>query len=243
MADSETPLIPFPYVRFETVLDQVRRMGSEGIPDRIDKDYLVGMADGTQFQYRQAFRYLGLATADDKPTPLLHDLILANPSDRRKLLGKILSTRWPDLIGLPPDASSDDLFAVLEHRYGVTSDTQRRKMRTFFVAAADYAQAEISPNLRPSKARPGPRQPREVLHVGNPVDQATEPAVHLQEAPANQDGQSVNGGGGERRDVSLGDAGSVSVVVNVRWLDLDEDQFLKLRKLIKDIEALGDSGN
>lgn len=50
-------------------------------------------------------------------------------------------------------------------------------------------------------------------------------------------------GSGERRDVSLGNAGSVTIIVNVRWLDLSDDQFAKLRKLIKDIEALGASGS
>jgi hypothetical protein len=241
MADEE--IRPVPYVAFTGVMDQVRRMGSEGIPDKIDKKYLVGMADGTQFQYRQAFRFLGLATNNDQPTPLLSDLILANSADRRKLFGKILSTQWPDLVGLPPDASSDDFFAVLQDRYGVGSDVQRRKMRTFFVAAADYARLQISPHIRPSKARPGPRQPKESSETDTSPTQQMEAAVHPPTVRADQDGPDANGGGGERRDILLGDAGSVSVVVNVRWLDLPEDQFLKLRKLIKDIEALGDSGN
>jgi hypothetical protein len=49
--------------------------------------------------------------------------------------------------------------------------------------------------------------------------------------------------GGERRDISLGDAGSVTIIVDVRWLDLPDEQFAALRKLIKDIEALGASGS
>jgi hypothetical protein len=47
----------------------------------------------------------------------------------------------------------------------------------------------------------------------------------------------------ERRHVTLGQAGTVSISVNVRWLDLSDDQFTKLRKLIKDIEALGEPGD
>jgi len=46
----------------------------------------------------------------------------------------------------------------------------------------------------------------------------------------------------EQVKVTLGLAGTVSITVNVKWLDLSDDQFTKLRKLIKDIQALGASG-
>lgn len=245
MADEET-VKPFPYVAFPGMLSWVDRMGGdEGIPDAVDKNYLVGMANGTQFQYRQAFRYLGLTTSDDRPTPLLADLVRASPADRRELFGKIMSTRYPELTGLPLDASSDDFFAVLRDRYGVASDTQRRKMRTFFVAAADYAGLPISPHVRPIKARTGPRKLKGSPQTDTPASQPPKTAAHDPEVHADPARQEANTMPAERQDisVSLGDAGSVSVIMNVgRWWDLSEDQFAKLRKLIKDIEALGDSG-
>jgi hypothetical protein len=145
-------------------------------------------------------------------------LVHANVAGRRQLWEKILLDRWPDLAGLPMDASKDDFFAVLRDRYGVASDIQRRKMLTFFVAAADYAQLEISPNIRPVKGGGALRK----------QDRAGDAA-----APA-----------AEVHEISLGDAGSVSVTVNIaRVWDLSEDQFAKLRKLMKEIEALRDSGS
>jgi hypothetical protein len=244
MADEEI-VKPLPYVAFPVVLSQIDRMGgNEGIPGKLDKKYLVGMAEGTQFQYRQGFRYLGLTTNDDQPTPLLADLVRANQTDRRELFGKIMSTRWPDVTGLPSDASKDDFFAVLQDRYGVTSDVQRRKMLTFFVAAADYAGLRISPDIRPAKLGTGSRKPRGRRRTSRQASRPAKPAIHTPEAHADPGGQEVNTMPAERQDISLGDAGSVSVIVNVaRWWDLSDDQFTKLRKLIKDIEALGDSGS
>jgi hypothetical protein len=245
MADEET-VKPVPYVAFPVLLSCVERMGGdEGIPGRVDKKFLVGMADGTQFQYRQAFRYLGLTTSDDRPTSLLADLVHASLAGRRELFGKIMSTRYPELTALPPDASGDDFFAVLRDRYGIASEIQRKKMRTFFIAAADYAGFPVSPHIRPVKARTSPHQTTGSPQTNTSASQPREALVHDPEVHADPNGQKGNGMPAGRRDidVSLGDAGSVSVIMNVtRWWDLSEDQFAKLRKLIKEIEALGDSG-
>lgn len=156
MADEET-VKPPPAVACRGVLDLTDRMRNDGIPDRIDKRYLADMADGTQFQYRQSFRSLGLTTDDDRPTTLLEDLVNAGPADRPELFGMILSDRYPDLTGLSPEATKDDFFGVLRDHYRVASDMQRRKMLTFFVHAADYAKLQISPNLQPTRPGPGPR--------------------------------------------------------------------------------------
>ena len=54
------------------------------------------------------------------------------------------------------------------------------------------------------------------------------------------------GAEGERRDVSLGDAGSVTIIVDVGGWTCQTNSSPALRKLIKDIEALGrpaDHGN
>jgi len=242
MADAETAKPP-PYIAAPRFNFEIARMGNEGVPDRVDKRYLAGMADGTQFQYRQAFRSLGLTTDDDRPTSLLIDLAGGNPSDRPELFGKIMVDRYPELTGLPLDASKDDFFAVLLDRYGATSDVQRRKMLTFFVAAADYARLPISPHIRPTKARTGPRKTKGRRRTKAPASRPAKAAARTPETRADHGAQDANGSPAERRDISFGDAGSVSIDVNVHWLDLPDEKFTELRKLIKDIEALGDSGS
>ena len=155
MADDETRN-PVPAVAFKGVGEQIDRMAREGVPGKVDRKYLADKAEGTQFQYRQAFRYLGLTTSDDQPTPLLAELVHANPADRRELFAKIMLARWADLAGLP---SREDFFRVLRDHYSVKSDAQQRKTLTFFVHAADYAGLEISPGIRPATPGTGSRKP------------------------------------------------------------------------------------
>lgn len=61
-------------------------------------------------------------------------------------------------------------------------------------------------------------------------------------SPPAEDGH-ADGVAPERVKVTLGTAGTVSITVNVKWLELSDDQFTKLRTLIKDIAALGTSGD
>jgi hypothetical protein len=250
MAKEEAATRPAPIaIAFPTLRVQFDRIADEGVPERVDRQYLADMAEGTQFQYRQTFRWLGLTTPDDRPTPLLHELAATDQDSRPELFGKIMADRYPDLVGLPLDASNDDFFAVLRDHYGVTSGAQLKKMRTFFVRAMDYAGLSISPRIRPDKPGPGSRNRGEPWRTSESVARSANPAVDTSIAvrpPAARadHGELVERGtGAERRDISLGGAGSVSITVNVRWLDLSEDQFTKLRKLIKDIEALGDAGS
>lgn len=154
MADDETRN-RVPAIAFKGELAEIDRMAREGIPGKFDRKYLADKAEGTQFSYRQAFRDQGLTTSDDQPTPLLAELVHANPADRRELFSKIMLDRWADLAGLP---SRDDFFRVLRDRYNVKSEAQQRKTLTFFVHAADYARLEISPGLLPARPGTGPRK-------------------------------------------------------------------------------------
>ena len=242
MASDETRLPPpsAAWPRFITVID---RMREEGVPEKVDKLYLADMAEGTQYNYRQTFRSLGLTGDDDRSLPALRELAEADAADRPELIGKIMSGRYPDLVGLPLDATNDDFFEVLRDHYGVTS-VQVKKIRTFFSRACDYAGLPMSPHIRPSKPGPGTRNRSERWHADQPVGRPAMTAVHTPPARADHDEREAGGTGAQRRDISLGDAGSVSVIMNInRWWELSDDQFIKLRNLIKAIEALEDSGS
>src|SRR6266571_1623672 len=211
MADEAPGLSP-PWVSHRTLLSQIERMETEGVPTRIDKHFLIGMAGGTQNHFRHALRSLGLIDEDSRPTPLLHDLV-EKREERSQLFGNAYFSRFPGLAQLPPNASKSDLFTVLEG-YGVKSADQQRKVLAFYVATADYAGMPVSSYIRPTKARTGPRKPgtrrrRVAGNTGGTSSPESKPS------PA-------NGTAYEQRDVMLGAAGSVSITVNVRWLDLSD---------------------
>jgi hypothetical protein len=239
-------VLPPPSIACARLIGQWDRMAVEGVPEKIDMRYLDDLAGGTQYLYRQTYRSLGLTTADDRPTPLLHKLADADQADRPQLFGEILSERYPDLTGLSLDATWDDFFRVLRDHYDVASEMQQRKTLTFFVHAADYVGLEISPGLRPAKRGPGSRKPKAIRPADPPTSlPALQPAKTDVRTPAVRASHSGQGakGGADVRDVSFGNAGSVSIIVNINWLDLPDDKFTELRKLIKDIQALGESGS
>jgi hypothetical protein len=133
-------------------------MEREGVPARIDKSYLVGMAGGTQNQLKHAMRSLGLIGEDGKtPTQTLIDLA-KKPGERPQLVASILRERYPTLVGLGQDATKGLLDEALgEYKLnGVTA----RKAATFFVSAATYAGIPLSPHIKPKDRPTGTSAPR-----------------------------------------------------------------------------------
>jgi hypothetical protein len=144
-----------PYVSWTTVSNKIAEMEAKGIPARIDASYLVGMAGGTQNQFKQALRSLGLIDETDRVTSTLIELV-QNPDGRPALVGQLLKDRYPPLVELDGNATPGQLDEVLAG-YGLGKET-RRKAASFFVAAATYAGLPISPHIKPPRTG-GARRP------------------------------------------------------------------------------------
>jgi hypothetical protein len=166
MTDPTQGPVP-PYVSFRTLLTQVERMHVEGVPSKIDKYFLVGMAGGTQNHFRHALRSLGFIEDDDRSTQLLHDLAGATPEERKQRFGAILRDRFPALVNLDTNASKSDFLSVLAD-YGMNSPDTQRKALTFFVGAAEYAGIPVSNHVKSGRAPSSPRKsaPRKSTKTG-----------------------------------------------------------------------------
>jgi hypothetical protein len=149
--EEESRPVP-PYAPFGTLLHQLERMERDGVPGRIDKTYLIGMAGGTQNQLKHTMRSLGLISDNGDATQALIDLA-KKPDERPQLLASILHERYPTLVGLGQDATKGQLDeALAEYKLnGVTA----RKAATFFVLAATYAGIPLSPHIKPAKGSSG----------------------------------------------------------------------------------------
>jgi hypothetical protein len=181
--EEESRPVP-PYASFATLLHQLERMEREGVPGRIDKTYLVGMAGGTQNQLKHAMRSLGLIGEDGQtPTQALIDLA-KKPDERPQLVASILRERYPTLVGLGQDATKGQLDEALgEYKLnGVTA----RKAATFFVLAATYAGIPLSPHIKP-KAGPSSSAPRRTVRRKRNVGQNTEHSVQQNGTPSDKD--------------------------------------------------------
>lgn len=157
MTDAEPREPVPPYVSFGTLLNQLDRMAKEGVPSRVDSSYLVGMAGGTQAQFKQALRSLGLINEDDSADPKLPELAKAT-DERPALMAAILRSRYPRMVALDQNATRGQLDDALA-TYGLGTDT-RRKAATFYIAAATYAKLPLSSHLRSGRATASGGTPR-----------------------------------------------------------------------------------
>jgi hypothetical protein len=119
-------------------------------------------------------------------------------------------------------------------KHQINGSTMRRAV-IFYLGLSEDLGLPVSAYFKPPKAPPSdgrkrvPKSDRKDRQDGDtgPADRPEPPAAPPAAAA-----------GIERRVINLGSAGRVEVTVQVRWLDLPDDKFTKLRKLIKDIEAL-----
>lgn len=167
-ADESRPVPP--YAPFATLLHQLERMERDGVPGRIDKTYLIGMAGGTQNQLKHAMRSLGLISENGEATQELIDLA-KKPNERQQLLATILRERYPTLVGLGQDATRGQLDEALAE-YGLNGVTAR-KAATFFVLAATYAGIPLSPHIKPAKGTPSTGTRRTVRKRRSPAQVGT----------------------------------------------------------------------
>lgn len=149
MTAAENDPVP-PYVSFGTLLNQVERMERDGVPSKIDKYYLVGMAGGTQAHFKHALRSLGLIDQEDRSTRVLIELA-QEPERRKELFAAVLRERFPRLAALDANVSKSDALEALRS-YGINSDDTLRKSLTFFVGLAEYANLPVSPHIKSGRA-------------------------------------------------------------------------------------------
>lgn len=200
------------WVTFKNAIEQL----VQGVPNQVDRSAFPTLSWAVQGQLMAGLRFLGLIDENDKPTPLLHGLAVADEAARKKKLEAVLRTRYKSLFDL--DLTKATPAQVEEHlgeSYGVGGDTRDKAMR-FFMAALDYLEIPVSRFLKksgngaPSTPRrrrtPGPRPTR---------DPAPEPEPSEPKPPS-----------GPARTVQLkGGGGTVTVSVSLDPFALsDEDQ-------------------
>lgn len=136
-----------PWATFKGALDQL----AQGLPSRIDRSVFPGMAWNVQSQLFAAFKFLGLLTGEDQPTPALADLVSGGAEDERKSkLKKVVQHSYSELISLDLTKATRAYFQEkLGELYSVTGDT-RVKAARFFVSAASYTGIPLSAFIMPA---------------------------------------------------------------------------------------------
>ena len=240
MSDTEPKEVQWrpPYMSYETLTNFFdKKIGDNPVPPRIDSQFLDNYAGSVRPLLVATLKTLGMLDENNQVLDPLRQAV-HGPSDRKVVLKAWAQQFYAEQIALGQrHATAQMLWETFTKRGGLNGSTLRRAV-IFYLALAKDIGLPVSAHFKSPKAtapanpKP-PRTPPADGHAGNAKPPKDE---------HNGSAGSASAAGAERRDISLGDAGSVTVIVNVRWLDLPEDQFAKLRKLIKDIEALEHAG-
>lgn len=181
---------PPPYVPFKTFLTAIESF-ERGLPNQIDRSVWPSHSGATQGQLLGAFRFLGLADEKDRPSAELRALVECK-ENRKTTLRRILEKSYRELASLDLAKASPRQLDEAMRRYGLGGATHRKAV-SFFLHAASYAEAPLSPLLLRKTRSPGLRRP----------------------APAPR-----TAARGESKTIRLRSGGSLTLVMDAKFLEL-----------------------
>jgi hypothetical protein len=234
MTDDEvTEEIKPPYMPFTTFWTFLTELGNKPLPPQIDRSMMSAKSGTDQASIFNALKFFGLINAINAVQPGLTAFTAADEAGRKRSLESMMRQQYPSQIEVSEHNGTEKLLLdSFESAFGYTGDT-RRKAMTFFLHGARFAGIDLSahfPVTRMGSGRPANGRPKRTVKnkVQNPG--GTSKAAG---------GVTDSGQKGEPVHVALGDAGSVDVLVNVRWLELPDETFTSLRRIVGELRALG----
>lgn len=220
-----------PYISYVTLTNFIdEKLGANALPPRIDRGFLDNYAGSVQLQLLATLRTMGFVGERGE---LLEPLRRAarHVNDRKEVIGEWAEAFYEDQIALARQNATASMLWESFSRHKLSGSTLRKAV-VFYLAVADDCGLPKSPHFKP---------PKQVVisgRTGKPVKRAAgttrpvDPAEELPNATATPQPK------GEQVHVTLGPAGKVDMFVDVQWLDLPDETFIELRRLIKALEAL-----
>jgi hypothetical protein len=160
-----------PYTSFTTLTNTLDRMREEGgPPSRLDGSYLSNYAGGTRYTFLASLKALGLIDEEGRPTDVLTELVSADETRRKEIVGDLVRQYYMDAVTLPANATQAQLEKVFRD-YGISGSTLRKAVG-FYLAAARFADMTFSRHFKLPKLHPGETRPRRTT-VSAPAASAT----------------------------------------------------------------------
>ena len=228
--DEQESVFKPPYLSFQTFWNFIGELSKKPLPPQIDRSLLSSKSGTDQLNLTSTLKSFALIRDDLSVEPRLDQLVNADEDQRKKLLAEIVHQYYPDPLRVSAENGTEKLLHdSFRESYGLDAADTRRKSITFFLHAARTADIELSPHFpatRTGSGGGGSPRPRKAS--------SRKPKPPVQESP-----RTGAVSGGETKTVGFGEAGTVTVNVNMQWLKLSPQTMVKLRKAIDTIEELG----
>jgi hypothetical protein len=154
------------YLPFKTFLSALDRL-AQGIPHEVNKECFPTYSGVMQGQIIGALRFFELIDESGVPKgSVLERLAHEKTVERRRAnLLPLLKSKYSDIIKLDPKRLTPSKLDTVFDNYAISGDTKRRA-KTFFIHAAQFAGLELSPLLtRRTRASAGKRK-KHTQHLG-----------------------------------------------------------------------------
>jgi hypothetical protein len=196
------------YVPFQTFLSAIEELErARELPHQFDSSLWPTYSAASRAQLLGAFRFLRLVDDAGRPTSPLRSLV-RDKINRKSIMRKILEEGYPHIIGMNLLGVSPKQFDHAMRQFGMTGETHK-KVISFFLRAAVYAELPLSPLLRSKVREAGSR--RRKRHQGS-VESGSVPPF-----PAST---SASGKSEWIKAIRLRSGGSVTVEVKADILEM-----------------------
>ena len=190
-----------PFKTFTAALEGFERH----MPAQIDNSVWPTYSGAIRSQLLGALKFLNLIDDLGHPTATLKTLV-EDKANRKPMLRKILESSYKPVVSAGLQHMTPKMFDDLMDAYGMTGDTQK-KVSSFFLQAAKYAELPMSPLLQ--KRRTGGTRRRR-----SSEDQGSSADIFHVEPSASQ---------GNSRTVELRGGGKLTLILSVNMFDLTGD--------------------
>lgn len=153
MAENAKRVAP-PYASFSAYLNFNNKLRDTAIPSRIDPSVFGNASGSVSYSIIAALKSLKLINAEGAPTAQFTAFVIASDEDRKPLMQTILKEGYPTLWGGAINVATVSSGQFDEHirsEYEAKGSTVD-KVASFFIAAATFADIELSPHLKARKA-------------------------------------------------------------------------------------------
>lgn len=143
-----------PYMPFKTFTNLLVRMQQEGIPRRLDANYLQNMSGATRSQLIAGLRWFGLVDDEDRPQQGSLQALVEAGEDRPRAIGELFRSHYGWALALVPENGTQGDLDEAFRKHGVSGSTLR-KATAFFLHGAKYANIPLSPFFRQPRTEGG----------------------------------------------------------------------------------------
>lgn len=219
-----------PYLSYDTLTNFFeKRIGDNPLPPRIDNHFLDNYGGSVRPLLVSALKTIGLIGENNEVLEPLRDAV-RSPEERRRVLREWAEVFYSEQLDLARRHATAQMLWESFAKQKYTGSTLRKAV-VFYLALVADLDLPTSAHFRPPKVI--------VANKNGKGTRAAERPTSVPPAPEPPPAATTRVGG-EERVVDFGRAGTVRITVDVKWLDLPDETFTQLRRLVRELTELGE---